>query len=182
MKPVLLAAFALMLALPSAHAETAPYAGQDARTIKALSSERAERLLAGAGLGYALAAELNGWPGPLHALELADDLSLTPAQRAETEAIRAQMLAEARPLGETLIAAEAALDALFAGGTPDAAAVAAATMEIARIEGQLRAVHLSAHVALKPILTRHQRMIYARTRGYATGKQDHDHSHGGGQH
>ena len=73
----------VFLAVPPAHAETAPYAGQDVREIKALSPERAEGLKAGAGLGYALAAELNGWPGPLHVLELADDLDLSSSQREQ---------------------------------------------------------------------------------------------------
>ena len=29
-------------------------------------------------MGLALAAELNGYPGPLHVIELADSLRLTP--------------------------------------------------------------------------------------------------------
>lgn len=179
MKPVFLVICAFLAGLP-AHAETAPYAGQDARTIKALSPERAEGLRTGAGLGYALAAELNGWPGPLHALELADDPGLSSSQRERVEAIRAIMLAAAKPLGEALIEAEAALDALFADGQPDAGSVMEATAEIGRIEARLRAVHLSAHLETTPVLTRHQRMIYARARGYGTGS--HEHGHGGGQH
>jgi len=41
-----------------------PYAGLETREIKALSPEEVEELLAGEGLGYALAAELNRYPGP----------------------------------------------------------------------------------------------------------------------
>lgn len=164
---------ASLLALP-ALADTAPYAGQDARVIKALSPERIEGLRAGAGLGYAKAAELNGWPGPLHALELAEPLALNADQRAGITAIREAMLAEAKPLGEELIAAETALDALFADGTPDIARITEATAEVGAIEAALRAVHLAAHIDVKPLLTKHQRMIYAKRRGY-----DDDHGNHG---
>jgi hypothetical protein len=47
-----------------------PYAGMQARAIKALSAEQIADLKAGRGLSLALAAELNGYPGPRHVLEL----------------------------------------------------------------------------------------------------------------
>ena len=50
-----------------------PYAGMQARPIKALSEQQVADLAAGRGMGLALAAELNGYPGPSHVLELADD-------------------------------------------------------------------------------------------------------------
>ena len=166
---------AAALALP-AMAETAqPYAGQEAREIASLSPERIAGLRAAAGLGYAKSAELNGWPGPLHVLELAGALDLNDATIAAVKAIRADMAAEATALGEELIAAEAALDALFASGDPDADAVLAAAESSAAIEARLRAAHLKAHLRTTPLLTRHQRMIYARERGYGGG-----HGHGGG--
>lgn len=179
MKP-LLAVILIGLATPVL-ADAQPYAGQDARAIKAMAPERAAGLLAGAGLGYAKAAELNGWPGPLHALELAETLALNPEQAARIEAIRLEMLAKAQPLGAALIEAETALDALFASGAPDAEAVAAATARVAEIEGRLRAAHLSAHLETKPVLTRHQRMLYAQARGYnAEGGHSGHSGHGGG--
>jgi hypothetical protein len=42
------------------------YAGLQARAIKALSDQQIADLRAGRGMGLALAAELNGFPGPLH--------------------------------------------------------------------------------------------------------------------
>ena len=48
-----------------------PYAGQQTRAIKALSPEDLAGLLNGEGRGMAKAAELNGYPGPVHVLELA---------------------------------------------------------------------------------------------------------------
>src|SRR4029079_2796548 len=64
---------AVMLALDASGAEPAhshhqagPYAGQQARGVKALSDEEVSGYLAGAGMGFAKAAELNGYPGPMH--------------------------------------------------------------------------------------------------------------------
>jgi len=158
--------------------QAAPYAGQEQREIKALSAKHVQGLQDGAGLGYARAAELNGWPGPLHALELRDALSLTEAQVQRMEALRREMKAEAVPLGRQLIEAERALDTLFASGTPSAQDVMAATARIGEIEGRLRAVHLVAHLRAAPVLTRHQTMLYGRARGYS-GMQGHGgHSQG----
>jgi hypothetical protein len=60
-----------------AWAQTSPYAGQEQRPIKALSDQEVAALLAGQGAGFAKAAELNGYPGPMHVLELADRLALS---------------------------------------------------------------------------------------------------------
>ncbi|SEK76685.1 hypothetical protein SAMN05444413_103208 [Roseivivax marinus] len=159
--------------------DASPYAGQDTRAIAGLSEERTEGLRTGAGLGYARAAELNGWPGPLHVLELADELSLDARTRDAVEAIRQDMLAVVRPLGEALIAAEADLDALFSGDTaPSPDDVTRATARIGAVEGDLRAAHLAAHLHTAPLLDRHQTMLYARARGYETDHSGPGHQHG----
>ncbi len=51
----------------SAHAQT-PYSGMQSRSTKALSEQQIADLNAGRGMGLALAAELNGYPGPLQPL------------------------------------------------------------------------------------------------------------------
>src|SRR5690606_6995496 len=43
-----------------------------------LTAEEVTGLLEGQGMGMAWPAELHGYPGPLHVLELADALDLTP--------------------------------------------------------------------------------------------------------
>ena len=58
-----------------------PYAGQQTREIKALSSTQTADLLAGKGMELAKAAELNGYPGPMHTLELATQLELSTEQK-----------------------------------------------------------------------------------------------------
>ena len=159
--------------------QTSPYAGQEQRAIKALSGDEQRGLLEGAGLGYAKAAELNGWPGPLHVLELREALSLSEAQVQQMEALRREMKAQAILLGRRLIEAERALDLLFASGSPSAREVAAATARVAEIESQLRAVHLIAHLRAAPVLTPHQTMLYGRARGYSDPRGHGGHSHGG---
>src|SRR5256885_6759518 len=58
-----------------------PYAGLENRATKALSEQQLVDLRAGRGMGLALAAELNGYPGPLHVLELGEQLMLSAEQR-----------------------------------------------------------------------------------------------------
>src|SRR5215211_9358946 len=62
----------------------ASYAGLQQRAVKALSAEQIADLRAGRGMSLALAAGLNGYPGPAHVLEQADALALTAQQRERT--------------------------------------------------------------------------------------------------
>ncbi|HET8727592.1 MAG TPA: periplasmic heavy metal sensor [Alphaproteobacteria bacterium] len=153
------------------------YAGQEARAIKALSDREIGDLLAGSGMGYAKAAELNGYPGPRHVIDLAVALDLTPDQKAAAERLFQDMKQHATALGERLVAVEAELEALFAAGAAEPERVAALTARSASIEGELRAVHLAAHVALRPVLTAHQRLRYDRLRGYGGGEGHVGHGH-----
>src|SRR5262245_35073714 len=79
-----------------AHAQ--PYAGQQTRVVASLSDEDVRGFLDGRGMGLAKAAELNGHPGPMHVLELADELRLTPEQRALVTTAFDRMKAKARRL------------------------------------------------------------------------------------
>src|SRR4030081_3204739 len=103
----------LFLVSGYALAET-PYAGMQTRPIKALSEQQVADLGAGRGMGLALAAELNGYPGPSHVLELADKLDLSADQRAGVARLFDSMKAEAVPLGSGLIEQEAQIDKQFA--------------------------------------------------------------------
>ena len=161
-----------LLAMPAAaqhdhhdHAPS-PYADDTERTVKALSAEDTEGLLEGRGLGMARAAELNGYPGPLHVLELADDLGLTDTQRAETQRIYDAMRAEAQALGAQVVQMETHLDQLFANDEATEADVDRITAHIGETRGRLRAVHLRAHLAMMEVLSADQVTAYARLRGY----------------
>ncbi len=178
LRPWAFAALLLSLSYTGAGAQ-GPYAGLQGRQIKALSAEQVEDLRAGRGMGLALAAELNGWPGPIHVLELADRLGLDAVQRAAVQAQHAAMRQEAIAAGAEVIAAEAALDALFASGSPTAETIAAATEAAGRAQAALRAVHLRWHLATRATLTPAQRSRYAELRGYGGAAQPgHGHGHG----
>src|SRR3981189_2691964 len=99
----------LLTSAAAANAQT-PYAGMQNRPIKALSEQQVADLGAGRGMGLALAAELNGYPGPSHVRELGDKLALPRAQRAGVQRLFDAMKAEAVPLGSRLIEQEADLD------------------------------------------------------------------------
>ncbi|MEA2967554.1 MAG: hypothetical protein QOE78_815 [Alphaproteobacteria bacterium] len=133
-------ASALAAGMP-AHAQQ-PYTGLEARPIKALSEQQMADLRAGRGMGLALAAELNGYPGPMHVLELAEPLALSDQQRAKVQDLFAAMKAEAVPLGETLIAQEADLDKQFAGKTITPAGLTASMNAIGATQAALRGAHL----------------------------------------
>jgi hypothetical protein len=164
---------------PAREAQT-PYAGLERRRIKALSAEQIEGLRAGHGMGLALAAELNGYPGPTHVLELADDLSLTLEQIAETAAIRTKMSDEAARLGAEILRREEALDRHFASGAAESEELHRQVAELARLGGELRFVHLNTHLAMRRLLTLEQVTAYARLRGY--GAEDGDSKGHHGQH
>src|SRR5690606_30744725 len=104
-------------------------------------------LLAGKGMGYGKAAELNGYPGPAHVLELGDELSLTASQRQETEIVFAQMETAAKALGADLVAAERALDQAFRSKKIDESSLLSELVKnIGDAESRLRVVHLRAHL------------------------------------
>lgn len=149
------------------HTRHSPYAGQEARAVKAISPEEVEALRAGDGLGFALAAELNGLPGPKHVLELSGELGLDGEQARAIREIRERMLSAARELGEDIVRAETHLDAMFADGTATAEDVRRITGHLGEMRGRLRAVHLIAHLEVMPILTPEQVVTYGRLRGYA---------------
>ena len=94
-------------------AHSSPYAGMQNRAIKALSEEQMAGLQAGKGMALAMAAELNGYPGPAHTLELAEQLQLTDEQTARTQQLFADMESQAKAAGLEVIEAERALDTLF---------------------------------------------------------------------
>ena len=128
-------------------------------------------------MGLALAAEPNGYPGPVHVLELADLLGLSAEQRASVAELFAAMKAEDVPLGERLIAQEAALDRLFAGHTATPQSVAAATAEIGGTQAKLRVAHLKYHLSTLEVRQPPQVQHYAELRGYGAATTQHDHHH-----
>ena len=177
MKPLVLAlTIALAGVASAAWSQThQPYAGLQARPVKALSDQQIADLKAGRGMGLALAAELNGYPGPVHVLELATPLGLSDDQRAKVAGLFDAMKREAVPLGERLIAAETALDRLFADKTITESSLGEATRDIASLQGELRLAHLKYHLATLELLTHEQAARYSTLRGYGDGQHTPGH-------
>ncbi len=168
---------ALVAVVSPALGQQSPYVEYQGRPIKALSAELVEAYLAGDGMGFALAAELNGYPGPRHVLQLADSLPLDATQHAEVAAIFDRMRGDAQVLGAAVVAQEQTLDSLFAEGTITAERLKSLLADIATLQGQLRAVHLAAHLTLLDVLSEHQIHEYQRLRGYTA--QGHEHNRRG---
>jgi len=141
MKTLLLAAAGCLGASLASAQTHQPYAGLEARPVKSLSEQQLADLRAGRGMGLALAAELNGYPGPAHVLELADQLGLSTEQKAR--------------VGE-----------LFAGHSATPASVAAATAEIGETQAKLRAAHLRYHLSTLEVQPPPQVQRCTELRGY----------------
>jgi Spy/CpxP family protein refolding chaperone len=156
----------------SVNAQT-PYAGMESRSIKALSDQQIADLKAGRGMGLAMAAELNGYPGPLHVLELADKIDLSAEQRTGVQRLFDSMKAEAMPLGSRLIEQEAELDRQFASRTITPESLKASIAAVAATQGELRETHLKYHLSTGAILSPSQTSKYAELRGYGGGHRRH---------
>jgi Spy/CpxP family protein refolding chaperone len=143
-----------------------PYGGQERRAIKALAPYEIEGCLEGKGMGLAKAAELNHYPGPMHVLEMAEDLKLTPEQRAQTQRFYDEMHRQAVALGKRIVERERALDRLFAKQKVTEPVLRAHVVETGKMQGQLRFAHLCAHLRMRSILTPRQIERYDDLRGY----------------
>jgi Spy/CpxP family protein refolding chaperone len=165
MKAIATAVIILAFASTAAPVQS-PYSGMQTRPIKALSAQQIDDLKAGGGMGLALAAELNGYPGPSHVLELSEKLALSPAQKHRIQNLFESMKVESTPIGVRLIEQESALDRQFASRsiTPDA--LKEATTEIGMTQAELRNAHLKYHLETAQILSPDQMKQYADLRGY----------------
>ena len=170
-------ALGMMLAAMPVAAELSPYAGQQGRPVKALSEQEVADLLAGRGMGFAKAAELNHYPGPRHVLDLAGDLGLSEQQLQAVQAVFARMRTEAQSLGAMIVEREAMLDRLFVEARIDAGLLEAETTAIAELQGQLRRVHLAAHLDTRTVLTPEQVDRYDTARGYGDQTSGHAMKH-----
>jgi hypothetical protein len=143
-----------------------PYVPLQHREIKALSEADIAELERGGGWGLALAAELNGVPGPAHLLELAHEIPLTAEQVEAIEAIFGDMRAEAIAEGGRFLAIEAEIEARFRGGDMTDDALRDLTARSAESLGRLRYIHLSRHLLTPDLLTAQQIAAYGVLRGY----------------
>lgn len=140
--------------------------------IRGISEEDIDGYRTGAGLGFALPAELNGYPGPRHVLDFSEELKLNTDQLEEIQSLYDEMLPQAIDLGEQILQAEAELELAFREETITSVYLATQLDLIGDLRSDLRYVHLSTHLSTITILTPHQIQQYNALRGY----EDADHS------
>ena len=171
MKHLLLTTICLAVLVDGAAAQhqhqQSPYVDLKTREIKALSDEAIQEYHNGNGMSLALSAELNMYPGPRHVLDLADVMGLDAVQIARVETIRDTTNADAVRIGTQIVDLERALDRAFAHRTIDSTRLRSVTNEIGRLQGKLRFVHLTAHLAVTEILSQTQIEQYETHRGYS---------------
>ena len=155
-----------------------PYAGQQHRSIKALSEYEITGLLTGKGMGLAKAGELNDYPGPKHVLELEDKLILSKEQLNKTKQLFTEMEKQAIPLGEQIVAKEKHLNHLFASKSISENSLKQTLMELGKLRAELRFVHLNTHLKQKELMSEKQIRQYKHLRGYINGKGHHGGHHG----
>jgi hypothetical protein len=150
------------------HPHKSKYAGEEKREIKSLSETDIEELRNGKGWGLAKAAELNGVPGPVHLLEMKEEIDLNAKQIRAIKDIYNKMKQEAIPLGLELIELERDLNNHFANRTITDDLLRQILQRIAQVHRQLRYVHLSAHLNTPDILKSEQIDLYNKLRGYSS--------------
>lgn len=143
-----------------------PYAGEQTREIKALSPEEQRAWVEGQGAGQARAAELNGYPGPMHVLELAEPLKLTESQSTATRVLMDQHKAKVRRLGIQLVQAEWELNALFRDKHANEEEIRVRMETVAQLQARIRNSHLQTHLKQTELLTAAQVERYDTLRGY----------------
>ncbi|MBX2879697.1 MAG: hypothetical protein KTR32_07190 [Granulosicoccus sp.] len=165
---ICLTALTALFAYAEDSSHSSAYAGQEKRTIKSLSEDDIAELRAGSGWGLAKAAELNGLPGPLHLLEMKDQIDLSNEQVKSIEKLFDEMNVAARDLGAKLIEKEQLLELRFQNDIPDEAELESLLTDIGQTRSSLRFVHLSAHLKTPDILSTHQITKYNQLRGYTS--------------
>lgn len=170
---LMISALSMVIATVSI-AQESPYVDIADRSLKSLSTQQVDDLLAGRGMGLALAAELNGYPGPKHVLELSDELDLSPEQETAMRSVFDSMHDQAVGLGQEIVELEQRLDRAFVDRSIEPVTLSDLTERLGLLQGRLRGVHLAAHLETVEVLTDEQRQRYISARGYDAGMHHHD--------
>ena len=121
-----------------------------------------DALLNGEGMGMAAYAEVNGYPGPKHVLDLANDLQLSPPQKKAIQDVYDQTKTRAKELGERIVSVEEELNQAFAAGLVSDKSIRETVDQIEKLRARLRTVHYAAHLKTRSLLTTDQLEVYKR--------------------
>ncbi len=136
----------------------------EVRSAGSLTPRQIRAYREGRGMGAGRIADANGYPGPMHVLQLADALELSDEQRAATAQLMTEMKTRARQLGEQLITREQALEQHFADGSINSENLPAMLMEISELQAQIRLAHLQTHIDQRALLNEAQIARYGELR------------------
>ncbi|PWU25151.1 MAG: hypothetical protein C5B48_02740 [Candidatus Rokuibacteriota bacterium] len=161
---------------------TSPYQRQAETNLRGLSESEVADLKAGRGMGLARAAELNNYPGPRHVLDAvaAGRLAASADQIQRVQQIFDEMNSQALSVGAQILDEEQLLEAGFRAATVTEPDLRSRVLRIATLQGDLRAIHLTAHLATRAVLSESQVARYNELRGYTArpaDQQGHEHKH-----
>jgi len=151
------------------HQHPAPASSTAQAAHHAFLEQERQAIQRGEGFGMAMPADMAGYPGPKHVLELKDGLKLTPAQVASMEKLFSDMRAKAIDRGREVLAAEDRLGQMFREGR-SADELREESFRIASLRAELRWVHLNTHLAARKVLTPDQLATYMALRYGAEGQ------------
>ncbi|MDC1525045.1 hypothetical protein N8502_00550 [Gammaproteobacteria bacterium] len=161
----LLTSFVLLADEKESH--KSDYTGEVDRVIKSLSANDIKDLTLGNGMGLAKAAELNGYPGPKHVLEMQEELLLEKEQLTSIKLIFEEMKSQARSQGKIFISLEKSLNDHFSNATITNDTLESTLKNTSEAKNNLRYIHLSAHIKTTEILSKNQIKKYNQLRGYS---------------
>jgi hypothetical protein len=154
---------------------SSPYRQQAETGLRGLDEKEIADLKAGTGMGLARAAELNSYPGPRHVLD-AIAAGKLPASREQLERIQQvfnTMNSDAVNIGAKILAEEQTLEAGFRSAMITDAELRSRVAAIAALRGELRTIHLAAHLVTRRILSESQIARYNELRGYTATEDKH---------
>lgn len=142
------------------------YAAQEYREIRSLSQSDILELNRGGGWGFAKSAELNGFPGPSHVLEMKETLQLDEQQVSQITVIFKQMKNRAIYISKEFLTVERNLDHLFQNGMISETKLKELLAMSSKARRELRYIHLAAHLETSRLLNDEQIQSYNVARGY----------------
>ncbi len=167
-----------LLVVASAAAQdrlTSPYRQQAQSGLHGLDEKEIAELRAGTGMGLARAAELNGYPGPRHVLDAFEtgQFAASVDQVQRLQKIFDGMKSDAQRVGAQILEEEERLEAAFRSAAITETDLRSRVARIAERQGELRAIHLRAHLETRAMLSDAQVTRYNELCGYATHHTDH---------
>jgi hypothetical protein len=154
---------------------SSPYRHQSEAGLRGLDDKEIADLRAGNGMGLARAAELNNYPGPRHVLDAisAGKLAASPDQLERVQNVFDGMNRDAVRLGTEILDEERRLEAGFRTATMTDSDLGSRVTRIAALQGELRRIHLAAHLRTRAILSDAQIARYNELRGYTGRSSEH---------